>query len=68
MTFKYGFTFSITGGNKLKRFKEWMSTNLPNLEYSMPPQVPIETEAMTIRLKSLDDRARLVAALPATLP
>jgi hypothetical protein len=68
MTFKYGFTFPITGGNKLKRFTAWMEANLPTLEYSLPPQVPIETETMTVRLKSLDDRARLIAAMPSTLP
>jgi hypothetical protein len=68
MTFKYAFTFPITGGNKLKRFKAWVDTHLPTLEYSMPPQTPIETETMTVRLRSIDDRARLIAALPPTLP
>lgn len=68
MTFKYGFTFPIIGGNKLKRFKTWADTHLPDLDYRLPPQTPIETETMTIRLRSLEDRARLVAALPASLP
>jgi hypothetical protein len=68
MTFKYGFTFPITGGNKLQRFKAWMDANLPTLEYRLPPQVPVETETMTVRVRSLDDRARLVSALPPNLP
>lgn len=67
-SFKYGFTFPISGGNKLTRFKAWAAANLPGLDYRLPPQTPIETEAMTIRLKSLDDRARLIQALPPDLP
>ncbi|HVX72253.1 MAG: hypothetical protein ACTHKD_01160 [Devosia sp.] len=67
-TFKYGFTFPISGGNKLQRFKHWAAANVPDLDYRLPVQTPIETTAMTIRLKSLDDRARLVQALPAELP
>jgi hypothetical protein len=68
MTFKYGFTFPISGGNKLHRFKSWVASQLPDLDYRLPPQTPIETTTMTIRLKSLEDRARLLAALPASLP
>lgn len=67
-TFKYGFTFAISGGNKLNRFNSWAAANLPDLDYRLPPQTPVETAAMTIRLKSLEDRTRLLQALPAELP
>jgi len=67
-TFKYGFTFPISGGNKLHRFKTWAAATVPDLDYRLPTQTPIETAAMTIRLRSLDDRTKLVRALPAELP
>ncbi|RYE80089.1 MAG: hypothetical protein EOP19_19345 [Hyphomicrobiales bacterium] len=65
MTFKYSFTFPITGGNKLSRFKRWAAEHASDVEVSLPPQVPIETEAMTIRLKSLEDRQTLLTRLSA---
>lgn len=68
MTFKYGLTLSARGGNKLARFKAWAEQALPDLDYRLPPQTPIETESMTIRLKSVEDRARVLKALPGTLP
>jgi hypothetical protein len=68
MTFKYGLTLAARGGNKLSRFKAWAETALPDLEYLLPPQTPIETETLTIRLRSLEDRRRILEALPGTLP
>lgn len=68
MTFKYGLTFSAKGGNKLRRFKAWADATLPGVEYRLPPQTPIETETLTIRLRSLEDRTRILTALPKTLP
>ncbi len=68
MTFKYGLTLSARGGNKLSRFRAWADTALPGLEYLLPPQTPIETESLTIRLRTLEDRKRILAALPGTLP
>lgn len=68
MTFKYGLTLPSLGGNKLTRFEAWVKTALPELEYRLPPQTPIKTETMTIRLRSLEDRARVLAAFPGTLP
>ena len=66
MTFKYSVTLPMSGGNKLRRFQEWTSVHLPELSYSLPHQTPIKTETMTIRLRSLEDRARLLEAVAAT--
>jgi hypothetical protein len=63
MTFKYSATIPISGANKLHRFSEWASQHLPELEFSLPPQTPIKTETMTIRLKSAEDRQQLLQAL-----
>ena len=63
MTFKYSVTLPISGGNKLKRFTDWANAQLPAVEYVLPPQTPIKTETMTIRLRSLEDRARLLETL-----
>lgn len=60
MTFKYSVTLPINGGNKLRRFRDWAERHLPELSYSLPQQTPIKTEVMTVRLLSLEDRARLV--------
>jgi len=68
MTFKYGLTLAARGGNKLSRFKAWAETALPDLEYSLPVQTPVETESLTIRVRSLEDRRRILEALPGTLP
>ncbi|MBL8592434.1 MAG: hypothetical protein JNK01_07085 [Devosia sp.] len=68
MTFKYSVTLPISGGNKLRRFREWAERQLPNLSYSLPQQTPIETTAMTVRLLSLDDRARVLNSWATTPP
>ena len=60
MTFKYSVTLPIGGGNKLRRFRHWAKRHLPELSYSLPQQIPINTRAMTIRLLSLEDRALLL--------
>ncbi|MFD1252770.1 MULTISPECIES: hypothetical protein [Devosia] len=63
MTFKYSLTLPISGGNKLSRFEAWAEAHLPGLPYRLPPQTPIKTETMTIRLASLDDRRRILQQL-----
>lgn len=68
MTFKYSLTVPGQGGNKLQRFKAWAESALPDLDYRLPPQTPIETTSMTIRLRSIEDRARVLQAFPASLP
>ncbi|MGN1290504.1 MAG: hypothetical protein ACI4XG_28520 [Bradyrhizobium sp.] len=59
MTFKYSFTFPISGPNKLPRFRQWAEQNAAGIPVSLPPQVPVKSEAMTIRLKSAEDRQKL---------
>jgi hypothetical protein len=59
MTFRYGLTIPALGGNKLRRFKQWAHGSLPDLEYRLPPQAPIETDTLTIRLRSPDDGKRI---------
>lgn len=59
MTFRYSFTFPIAGPNKLPRFRQWAELNAPGIPVSLPPQVPVKSEAMTIRLKSAEDRQEL---------
>ena len=66
MTFKYSVTLPISGGNKLKRFTDWASAQLPAVEYVLPPQTPIKTETMTVRLLCLEDRARVLQTLATT--
>jgi hypothetical protein len=69
MTFKYGLTIPAPGGNKLRRFKQWANGSLPDLQYSLPPQASIESETLTVRLRSLADGERIRAALAGgTLP
>jgi hypothetical protein len=63
MTFKYSATFPISGANKLRRFTEWAKAHLPELGYVLPPQTPIKTETMTIRLRSVADRALVLQTL-----
>lgn len=63
MTFRCSFTFPISGSNKLARFKKWAAENAPEIPVSLPPQVPIKSEAMTVRLKSIEDRQALMAKL-----
>ena len=66
MTFKYSVTLPISGGDKLRRFREWADLHLPDMSYSLPPQTPIKTETMTVRLRRLEDRARLLHVQAAT--
>lgn len=63
MTFKYSFTFPISGANKLPRFKDWAAQHAADIEVSLPPQVPVKSESLTIRLKSADDRQQLMTKL-----
>jgi len=63
MTFKYSVTLPISGGNKLKRFTDWALAHLPTVDYVLPPQTPIKSETMTVRLRSLEDRARMLETL-----
>lgn len=65
MTYKYGLTLPISGSHKLQRFTLWAGAHLPDLQYRLPPQTPIKTETMTIRLRDSDDRARILSALRA---
>ncbi|KRA99634.1 hypothetical protein ASD83_03735 [Devosia sp. Root685] len=62
MTFKYSVTLPISGGNKLSRFKDWADQHVPDVRYSLPPQTPIKTETMTVRLASLEERQRMLQA------
>jgi len=59
VTFRYSYTFPISGPNKLPRFRKWATENAPEIEVSLPPQVPVKSDAMTIRLKSAQDRQTL---------
>ena len=68
MTFKYALTLPISGSHKLTRFTDWAETKLPGLQYRLPPQTPIKTETMTIRLRELDDRQRVLTALADSKP
>lgn len=63
MSFKYSHTFPIIGPNKLPRFKDWAAQNLPGVAVSLPPQVPVKSTALTVRLKSIEDRDALMAKL-----
>ncbi|WP_248306051.1 hypothetical protein [Devosia sp. MC1541] len=60
MTYKYSVTLAILGSHKLSRFKAWADAHMPELDYNLPPQTPIKTETMTIRLRSLEDRQTLL--------
>jgi len=63
MTFRYTFTFPISGANKLPRFRQWANEHAPEIAVSLPPQVPAKSESLTIRLKSTDDRQALATRL-----
>ncbi len=63
MSFSYSYTFPISGPNKIPRFKKWAAEHAPGIEVSLPPQVPVKSEAMTIRLKSAEDRQTLVTRM-----
>lgn len=68
MTFRYALTLPASGGNKLARFNVWAAEHAPGLDYSLPPQVPIRTESLTVRLRSVNDLVRLRDACPPRLP
>jgi hypothetical protein len=63
MSFSYSFTFPMNGPNKLPRFKNWAAENAKDIPLSLPPQVPVKSESLTIRLKSVADREALGARL-----
>lgn len=63
MSFSYSYTFPISGPNKIPRFKKWAAEHAPDIEVSLPPQVPVKSEAMTIRLKSAEDRQTLLTRM-----
>jgi len=63
MSFRYSHTFPISGPNKLPRFKQWAAENIPGIAVSLPPQVPVKSTALTVRLKSIEDRATLIGKL-----
>jgi hypothetical protein len=63
MSFKYSYTFPISGPNKLPRFRQWAAQHTPEIEVSLPPQVPVRSDSMTVRLKSTDDRQKLMEKL-----
>lgn len=63
MSFSYSLTFPMNGPNKLPRFKNWAAENAADIPVSLPPQVPVKSEALTIRLKSAEDRETLSARL-----
>lgn len=63
MSFRYIHTFPISGPNKLPRFKQWAAENIPGVALSLPPQVPVKSMVMTVRLKSIEDRNALVGKL-----
>ena len=63
MTFRYSHTFPISGPNKLPRFRQWAAENVPGIALSLPPQVPVRSMALTVRLKSVQDRDALIAKL-----
>ena len=63
MTFKYSLTLPISGGNKLRRFRDWAEAHLPDMSYSLPAQTPIKTETMTIRVMSVEDRQRVLETM-----
>lgn len=63
MSFKYSHRFPIEGPNKLPRFRQWAAHNLPGVAVSLPPQVPVKSVALTVRLKSIEDRSALISKL-----
>lgn len=63
MSFSYSYTFPMNGPNKLPRFKKWAVENASDIPVSLPPQVPVKSEALTVRLKSVADREALSSRL-----
>ena len=63
MSFRYSHTFPISGPNKLPRFRRWAAENIPGVAVSLPPQVPVKSTTLTVRLKSIEDRYTLIGKL-----
>lgn len=63
MSFRYSFTLPINGPNKLPRFSQWAAENAPGIEFSLPPQVPVKSASLTVRLRSAEDREALKTKL-----
>lgn len=63
MTFKYSLTLPISGPNKLPRFRSWATEHVPHIQVSLPPQVPVKSESLTVRVKSPDAREELASKL-----
>lgn len=63
MSFKYSFTFPISGPNKLPRFKNWAMAAVPEIALSLPVQVPVKADAMTVRLRCPVQRDTLASRL-----
>lgn len=68
MTFKYALVLPAAGPNKISRFKAWAKAHVPGIAVNLPPQVPIESTALTVRVKSAEDRDTVKKAFPETLP
>lgn len=68
MTFRYSLTLPATGSHKLPRFTRWLRDAAPDIVCSLPPQVPVDAETLTVRLRSVGDRERLRSLFPAALP
>lgn len=63
MTFRYSALIPIQGPNKVPRFREWAAEHVPGIDIHTPPQVPAKATAMTVRLKSAEDRQAVLAKL-----
>lgn len=63
MTYKYTCTFPINGGNKLTRFLTWAHEHAPDIAVNVPPQVPIRSSTLTVRVQSVEDRRKLMERL-----
>lgn len=68
MTFKYGLTIPAHGPHKLVRFRAWAHRHMPDLEYHLPPQAPIKTKTLTVRLKSQAAGEHVLSVFPKELP
>ena len=63
MSFRYSYTFPIAGPNKIPRFRKWAMAHASDIPMSLPPQVPVKSTALTIRLRSPEDRQTLMEKL-----
>ena len=63
MTFRFSAIVPIHGPNKLPRFKAWAEEHVPGIDIHTPPQVPAKATAMTVRLKSDEDRQAVLGKL-----